>query len=69
MTNTKLLSAEKNAIQLFEAIGKDRLIIAGKSEEQLASEVFDLAFEKFHISDHWHKLVQSNSLFLLHLFK
>jgi hypothetical protein len=68
MTNTKLLSAEKIAIQLFEAVEKNKVISAGKSEEQLASEVFDPAFEKFHISDHWHKLVQSNSLFLVRLF-
>ncbi|HEV8285038.1 MAG TPA: hypothetical protein VGQ09_12060 [Chitinophagaceae bacterium] len=65
---TKLLSTEKITIQLFEPVEKNNLIIAGKSEEQLAAAVTDPAFEKFRISNHWHKLVQSNSLFLLRLF-
>jgi hypothetical protein len=69
VTNTKQIRAEKIAIQLFEAIEKNKLMIPGKSEEQLASEDFDPASEKFHISDHWHRLVQSNSLFLLSLLK
>lgn len=68
MTKTRLLSAEKNAIQLFEAVEKNNLIVARKSEEQLTLAVSDLAFEKFRISN-WHKLVRSNSLFLLRLFE
>ena len=57
MTRTKLINAEKISIQLFEAVEKNNLIIAGKSEKQLATEVSDLAFEKFGISDHWHKKI------------
>jgi hypothetical protein len=57
MTKTKLLNAEKITIQLFEAVEKNNLIIAGKSEKQLALEVTDLAFEKFGIKDHWHKKI------------
>jgi hypothetical protein len=67
MTRTKMLNDKKIAIQLFEAVEKDNLLMAGKSGEQLASEVYDLAFEKFRISYHWHHLLQSNSFFLLRL--
>ncbi|MEO8770043.1 MAG: M24 family metallopeptidase [Ferruginibacter sp.] len=57
MTKTKLIHAEKITIELFEAVEKNNLIIAGKSEKQLSSEVSDLAFEKFGISSHWHKKI------------
>jgi hypothetical protein len=69
MIKTKPSNGGKFSIHLFEAAEKENLITAGKPEEQLASEVYDLAFEKFRISNHWHKLVQSNSFFLLSLFK
>jgi Xaa-Pro aminopeptidase len=57
MTKTKLSNAEKITLQLFEAVEKNNLIIAGKSEEQLVQEVADLAFEKFGIKNHWHKKI------------
>lgn len=61
MTKAKLLNAEKIAIELFDAIEKNNLIIAGKSEAQLASEVSDLALKKFGINNHWHKkIVRTN---------
>jgi Metallopeptidase family M24 len=56
-TKEKLLYAEKKAIQLFEAIEKDNLIVAGKTEEQLNAEVNKLALEKFGIEKHWHKKI------------
>jgi Xaa-Pro aminopeptidase len=57
MVRTKLLHAEMTTIQLFETIEKERLIVPGKSEAQLAQEVSNLAFEKFGIKDHWHKKI------------
>ncbi len=57
MTKAKLSNAEKISIQLFNAVEKNNLIIAGKSEAQLASEIADLALEKFGIKDHWHKKI------------
>ena len=57
MTRTKLLNAEKITIQLFDAVEKNNLIIAGKSEAQLAAEVCNLSFEKFGIENHWHKKI------------
>ncbi|MEO6405119.1 MAG: M24 family metallopeptidase [Ferruginibacter sp.] len=57
MTKEKLMYAEKIAIELFDAVEKGNLIIAGKSEAQLSSEVCNLAFEKFGIENHWHKKI------------
>ncbi len=57
MTREKLLNAEKTAVELFDAVEKSNLIIAGKSEAQLSSEVCNLAFEKFGIKNHWHKKI------------
>ena len=57
MTTTKLLNAEKIALQLFDAVEKNNLISAGKSEAQLAAEVCHLALEKFGIENHWHKKI------------
>jgi hypothetical protein len=47
MTREKLINAQNISIQLFKAIEENNLIIAGKSEEQLNSEVCDLALKKF----------------------
>lgn len=53
----KLLHAQDVSIQFFKAIEENNLIIAGKSEEQLNSEVCDLALKKFGIERHWHKKI------------
>ena len=62
MIQEKLLNAEKTAIQLFEAIEKNNLIVPGKTEETLNTEVYMLASWKFGIDQHWHKrIVRSGS--------
>lgn len=53
----KLLEAEEIANQLFKAVEKNNLIVAGKSEEQLNIEVSKLALEKFGVQKHWHKKI------------
>ncbi|UOK41709.1 MULTISPECIES: M24 family metallopeptidase [Flavobacterium] len=66
MIKTKLLEAENIAIQLFKTVEEKKLILAGKSEEELNKEIFNLAFEMFGIENHWHKkIVRSgeNTLF------
>ena len=56
------MNAEKTAIQLFEAIEKNNLIVPGKTEETLNTEVYMLASWKFGIDQHWHKrIVRSGS--------
>ena len=57
MTREKLVNAQNISIQFFNAIEENNLIIAGKSEEQLNSEVCDLALKKFGIEKHWHKKI------------
>jgi len=57
MTKEKLLNAQYISIQFFKAIEANNLIIAGKSEEQLNTEVCDLALKGFGIEKHWHKKI------------
>lgn len=53
----KLIEAETKAEQLFEQIQKSGLIVPGKSEKQLNSEIFELAFQQFGITRYWHKRI------------
>lgn len=53
----ELINAQNISIQFFKAIEESHLIKAGKSEEQLNSEVCDLALKKFGIEKHWHKKI------------
>jgi Xaa-Pro dipeptidase len=53
----KLIEAEQKALQLFKAIEDRNLIIAGKSEEQINTEIYNLAFELFGIEKYWHKRI------------
>jgi Xaa-Pro dipeptidase len=68
MTKEKLLAAEKVSLQLFEAIEKSNLLIAGKSEEQLNREVAELALEKFGIKNHWHKKIVRSGINTLAIY-
>ena len=56
-TREKLQEAEDNALALFNAIENRGLVIAGKSEHELNTEVFELADELFHIRKYWHKRI------------
>jgi hypothetical protein len=57
MAEKKLAYAQKIAGELFKAVEKNNLIVAGKSEEQLNREVTQLAYDKFGIQKHWHKKI------------
>jgi Xaa-Pro aminopeptidase len=52
-----LVTAEKQALQLFDEIQTRKLIIPGKTEHSLNKEIFDLAFELFGIKKYWHKRI------------
>lgn len=52
-----LIEAEKKAANLFNEIENRGLIIPGKSEKELNSEIFNLAFELFGIKKYWHKRI------------
>src|SRR5258708_36189096 len=56
-TGAKLIEAEVKALQLFKAIEDRNLIIAGKSEEQINTEIYNLAFELFGVEKYWHKRI------------
>jgi methionine aminopeptidase len=57
MTRKKLEYAQLIAIDFFTAIEKNKLIVAGKSEKQLADEVCELGLTEFGIEQHWHKKI------------
>ena len=52
-----LLIAEKKASNLFLQIEKRGLIVPGKYERDLNSEIFDLAYELYGIKKYWHKRI------------
>lgn len=51
------MEAQAIAIQLFETVAHRQLITPGKSEQQLNTEIFNLATELFGIEKHWHKRI------------
>ncbi len=53
----RLLIAEKKAANLFKEIEKKGLIIPGKFEKDLNSEIFHLAYELYGIKKYWHKRI------------
>ncbi len=62
----RLLSAQANAITLFDEIVKRDLIAAGRREREISDAIRDLADEMFGTTRHWHKrIVRSgpNTLF------
>lgn len=68
-TAVKLRNAERTSLQLFDAIEKEQLIIAGKNESQLVAEISELAFQKFGIKDHWHKKIVRTGLNTLAVYR
>ena len=56
-TLEKLIDAEAKSHQLFNAIEERKIIVAGKSEEQINTEIYNLAFELFNIEKYWHKRI------------
>lgn len=53
----QLITVEKKAAYLFNTIEDRNLIIEGKTEKQLNTEIFNLAFELFGIKKFWHKRI------------
>ena len=57
MSKNKLIEAEKKAAFLFDEIEKKNLIIPGKSEKDLNTDIFNLAYYLFGIKKYWHKRI------------
>jgi Xaa-Pro aminopeptidase len=53
----ELQEAERKALHLFHVAETRGLIVTGKTEKQLNTELFDLAFELFGIKKYWHKRI------------
>jgi len=64
----KLIHAQNISIELFNAIEENNLIVPGKTEEQLNTEVCDLAFQKFGIEKHWHKKIVRSGINTLAIY-
>ncbi|GHM99072.1 aminopeptidase [Cytophagales bacterium WSM2-2] len=61
-SKAKLIDAEEKALHLFNTIESRGIIAAGKSEKEINTEIFNLAFELFGIEKYWHKrIVRSGS--------
>lgn len=56
-SKTKLIEAEKIAMQLFQDIKERGLIKPGKSEKELNEDIFRLADERYGIKKYWHKRI------------
>lgn len=56
-TLEKIVDAEEKAIKLFNEIERRGLIVEGKTEGELNTEVFNLASELFKINKYWHKRI------------
>ncbi len=52
-----LIAAEKKADQLFNEAEARGYIIAGQTEKELNTKLYDLAFELFGIKKYWHKRI------------
>lgn len=59
MTSAKenLIEAERKAAALFTEIENRGLMVAGKSEKQLNTEIYQLSMEMYGIDKYWHKRI------------
>ncbi|HQQ96458.1 MAG TPA: M24 family metallopeptidase [Cyclobacteriaceae bacterium] len=62
MDDAAIAYAQDITQQLFDAVEKNNLIVAGKSEEQLSREIEKLALEQFKVDQHWHKKIVRTGL-------
>ena len=52
-----LLAAEAKALALFAAIEAERLVVPGRTEREVAQDIYTLAEERFGVEKHWHKRI------------
>ena len=57
LTLKNLINAEKKAAILFDTIDSNKLLVAGKNEEEINKDIYNLAFEMFGIQKYWHKRI------------
>ncbi|TCI90568.1 M24 family metallopeptidase [Tenacibaculum sp. M341] len=66
---SNLIKAEQVALELFNEVEKRNLIVAGKDEKTLNTEIFNVAKELFGIEKHWHKRIVRSGENTLHPYK
>src|ERR1700744_3935085 len=54
---TALEAPEAQAIALFAAIERDRLILPGRSEADVEEDIRELAAREFGVEKHWHRRI------------
>ena len=69
MSKKELIEAEKKAAFLFKEIEKQQLISPGKSEKELNTDIFNLAYDLFGIKKYWHKRIVRAGRNTLHPYK
>jgi Xaa-Pro aminopeptidase len=52
-----LITAQRNAYQLFNEVESRLLLTPGKREKEVNQEIYDLAYEMFGIRKYWHKRI------------
>src|SRR5258706_3975272 len=62
----KLLLAQQKTKELFDEVEKRGLIVAGKSESALRTEIVKLAKDLFGMEEHWHKKIVRAGVNTLH---
>jgi len=53
----KLIEAQEKAKNLFKIIEERNLICSGKTEKEINTEIYELAFELYGIKKYWHKRI------------
>ena len=53
----RLREAQAKAALLFAAVGEQRIVRPGVTEEEVSSAIFELARERFGVEKHWHRRV------------
>jgi len=57
LVKQQLIAAEKKAAKLFQEIEARGLLLVGKTEKEINTAIFNLAFELFGIEKYWHKRI------------
>lgn len=64
-----LVLAERKALQLFEEIEKQGLVVPGKTEKELNNEVYELSIALLDSRKHWHKRIVRSGRNTLYPYK
>lgn len=52
-----LVAAERKALKMFDAIEGAGLVAAGRTEQEVADDIYALALKQFGVEQHWHRRI------------